>query len=167
MVLCLQDDTPLEIRKYSSVVGRGPPAWTHPIKIALGMLAHCAPASSIAPIILTVLEVCVPNWKIVKALPSINWIRQCRTLLVYVSKTLAAMKLDLAKDFKQLFMDGTYCHQTPIQNDVVSYLGENGYETISVDKAIIEDDESAQCCDNPCDKVLSLETFSRFFFRER
>ena len=42
---------------------------------------------------------------IVKSLPSENWIRQCRTLLVYITQTLAAMKLGLAIEYKQLFMD--------------------------------------------------------------
>jgi len=62
------------------------------------------------------------------------------------TKTLAAMKLGLAKEYKQLFMDGTNCRQTPIQNSIgVWYLGEHGYETVSVDTAIISEDESAEC----------------------
>ena len=115
------------------------------IVMVLEMLAHRAPPSSIAPIILTVLHICMPNQRIVKALPSENWIRQCRTLLVYITKTLAAMKLGFAKEYKQLFMDGTNHRQTPIQNAIVRYLGDNGYETVSVDTAIIAKDETAEC----------------------
>ena len=47
--------------------------------------------------------------------------------------------------YKQLFMDGTNRRQTPIQNAIVRYLGENGYETVSVDTAIIAEDETAEC----------------------
>jgi hypothetical protein len=98
------------------------------IKMGLEMLSHRTPPSSISPIILTMLETCVPCWKIVKALPSNNWIRQCHTLLVFITKMLAAMKLGLATEYKQLFMDGTNCRQTPIQNAIVEYLGESGYK---------------------------------------
>ncbi len=66
------------------------------IDMVLDMLLHRTPPSSISPTILTVLEICVPCWKIVKELPSNNWIRQCRTLLVFITKTLAAIELGLA-----------------------------------------------------------------------
>ncbi len=107
-------DTPLEIRKYPTGK-QGANAWSHPmIVMVVEMLAHRAPPSSIAPIILTVLQICVPNWNIVKYLPGENWIRQCCMLLVYITKTLAAMKLGFAREFKQLFMDGTN-HRTHFQ----------------------------------------------------
>ena len=115
------------------------------IVMVLEMLAHPAPPSSIVPIILTVLQICLPNQNIVKALPSENWIRQCCTLLVYITKTLAAMKLGFAREYKQLFTDGTNHRQTPIQNAIVRYLGDNGYETVSVDTAIIAEDEMTEC----------------------
>jgi len=137
-------DTPLEIRKYPTGK-RGANAWTHPmIVMVVIMLVHCAPPSSIAPIILTVLQICVPNCT-VKALSSKNCIRQCRTLLVYITKTLVAMNKGFAREYKQLFMDGTNHRQTPIQNAIGGYLGENGYETVSVDTAIIAEDETAEC----------------------
>jgi hypothetical protein len=127
------------------------------IEMVLEMLSHRTPPTSIAPIILTVLEVCVPQWKIVKALPSNNWIRQCCTLLAYVTKTLAAMKLGLAKEYKQLFTDGTNHQQTPIQNAIVSYLGDNGYKTITLDTAIIAEDESAECLTGCIQNTSCLE----------
>ena len=64
---------------------------------------------------------------------------------MYITKTLAAMKLGFAREYKQLFMDGTNRRQNPIQNAIVRYLGENGYETVSVDTAIIAEDETAEC----------------------
>jgi hypothetical protein len=42
-------------------------------------------------------------------------------------------------------MDGTNRRQTPIQNAIVRYLGDNSYETVSVDTAIIAEDETAAC----------------------
>ncbi len=80
-----------------------------------------------------------------KALPRKNWIRKSKALLVYITKTLAAMKLGLVREYMQLFMDETNCQQTPIQNAIVWYLGANGYETNSVDTAIIAEDDSAEC----------------------
>jgi hypothetical protein len=115
------------------------------IEMVLETLSHRTPPSSISPIILTVLEICVPCWKIVKALPSNNWIRQCRTLLVFITKMLAAMKLGLATEYNQLFMDGTNRWQTPIQNAIVRYLGESGYKIISLDTAIIAVNETVEC----------------------
>jgi hypothetical protein len=55
------------------------------------------------------------------------------------------MKLGLAREYKQLFMDGTNCQQTPIKNSIVRYLAANGYETVSVNTAIIAEDERAEC----------------------
>jgi hypothetical protein len=69
-------------------------AWIFPmIEMVIEMLSHRTPPSSISPMILMVLDICVLCWKFVKALPSNNWIRQCCTLLVFITKTLAAMKL--------------------------------------------------------------------------
>ena len=76
LVDTIYNDTPLEIQKYPTGK-RGTNAWTqHPmiVMVVVEMLAHRAPPSSIAPIILTVLQICATNWNIVKALPSKNWI---------------------------------------------------------------------------------------------
>ncbi len=64
---------------------------------------------------------------------------------MYITKTLVAMKLGFAREYKQLFTDGTNHRQTPIQNAIVRYLGDNGYGTVSVDTAIIAEDETTEC----------------------
>jgi hypothetical protein len=70
------------------------------------------------------------------------------------NKDACCMKQGLATEYKQLFMDGTNRQQTPIQNAIVRYLGESGYETISLDMAIIADNETAECLTGSIQKTF-------------
>ncbi len=118
------------------------PEWI--VQIIIELLSHCTPPSCIAPNILTIAESLHPGVVVAKELPGLQFIRQCRTVLVVVTKTLAAYQLGKAESFKQLFSDGTSRRQTAIQNVVVSILHEAGYKSITLSSGIISEDETSE-----------------------
>jgi hypothetical protein len=66
--------------------------------------------------ILSVVKLLVPNVPIVEELPSKRFSQECRTVLLYVTKTLAAYEIASAQMYQQLFTDGTSRRQTEMQN---------------------------------------------------
>ena len=107
------------------------------------MLAHRTPPTCVAPNILSAAELLLPNTTIVKQLPGIRFIRYCRTILLHVTKTLAAYEIANSQYFEQLFTDGTSRRQTDMQNVVVGILKDSGFRRIILSGCILAVDESA------------------------
>lgn len=121
------------------------PEWI--VQIIIELLSHRTPPSCISPNILTIAESLHPGMLVAEnrtELPSLQFIRECCTVLVVVTKTLAAYQLAKAESFKQLFSDGTSRWQTAIQNVVVSILTEAGYNAITLSSGIIAKDETSE-----------------------
>ena len=76
-------------------------------------------------------------------MPSVGFIRNCRSLLVVITKTLAAHHLAGLDSFDQLCTDGTDRRQTEFENVVVSYMSDNGYKMVVLDATIITDGKTA------------------------
>ena len=91
------------------------------IELILEFLAHRTPPSNIAPNILSVASATFPNKNIVKQLPSLRFIQQMHTVLLHVTKTLAAFQLAGVSHFSQMFTDtdGTSRRKTSFENLVV------------------------------------------------
>jgi hypothetical protein len=79
------------------------------VQMVLEMLSHCTPPSCIPPVILTVVKSLYndPMVNAVRQLPSVRTVQEWRSVLVVVTKTLAAYLLGRADSYKQLFTDGT------------------------------------------------------------
>jgi hypothetical protein len=116
----------------------------HVDKLILEMLANRTPPSCIQANIFAMSRVLQPEQDIVKELPSLNHIKNLRTVLLYCTKTLAAYRLGHAKDWKQLHTDETSRCQISIVNVIISILSEdNELKTICMSGSIISKDGTA------------------------
>lgn len=96
-----------------------PKAWDETVtQLVVELLAHRTPPASIAPNILSVVQLLVPNATIIKELPSLRFIRYCRMILSHVTQSLAAYEIALADSVEQSYTDGTSRRQTAMQNFV-------------------------------------------------
>ena len=89
-------------------------------------------------------EIIHPNAKVVKELPGLKIVLECWSILVVVTKTLAAYWLSNASDYKQLFTDGTSRCQRAIQNGVIGILTNGGYKMIKLSSGILLENESSK-----------------------
>jgi hypothetical protein len=86
----------------------------------------------------------LPGHSIIQQLPGLPFVRRSRTILLHVTKTLAAYKIARAEWFEQLFTDGTSRRQTTIPNVVVKILSDSGYRCISLSTCIFSETESSE-----------------------
>ena len=84
------------------------------LQLILESIANGTPPSSIPANILSHLSIMNPDIEI-KQVPSISYVRRCRTILRLVGETLASYRLAKAEDWGQLFTDGTSRRQSAIQ----------------------------------------------------
>ena len=63
------------------------------VEIILELLSHRTPPSCIAANILSISSLLNPNYNVVEELPATNYIRECRSVLGYITKTLAVFQL--------------------------------------------------------------------------
>jgi len=84
------------------------------------------------------------NKELVKELPGVSFTRECRSLLVVITKTLAAHHLAGLESWDQLCTDVTDRQQTEFENVVVGYMSNNGYKTVVIDTTIIPDGKTAK-----------------------
>jgi hypothetical protein len=112
-------------------------------KLILEILSKWAAPTCVQANIYVVAKTLFPGVDIVKKLPSLKHIKDLRTTLLLVTKTLAASHLGNAKALKQLHTDATNHRQTSLVNVVMSFLLEDDkFKTICLDGAIIA--ETAQ-----------------------
>ena len=81
---------------------------------------------------------------IIQELPSIRFVRRCRSVLLHVTKTLASFQIGKANSYEQLFSDGTSRRQTSIQNVIIRFLLDGGFKTITLSTSIIAEDETSE-----------------------
>ncbi len=108
------------------------------------MLAHRTPPSCVSANILTVVEILFPNHKIIHELPSLRFVHAACTILLQVTKTLAAYQIGNAATFSQLFSDGTSRRQTSIQNVIIGILTDGGYKTVTLSTSILAENETSE-----------------------
>eukprot|EP00956_Cyclotella_meneghiniana_P019144 scaffold32561_cov32-Cyclotella_meneghiniana.AAC.5 len=113
-------------------------------QLVIEMLAHQTPPSCISANILSVVKLLVPDAPIVEELPSVRFVRNCRTVLLHLSKTLAAYEIAIQDRFLQLFTDGTTRRQTEFQNVVIGILTASGYRRVALDSCIISEEHNAK-----------------------
>jgi hypothetical protein len=71
------------------------------------MLADGTSPLSVSANVLSVCRLLFPGVPIIKELPSIRYVRNCRTVSLHLAKTLAAFEIASQGVFSHLFTDGT------------------------------------------------------------
>ena len=117
------------------------PWWV--VLLILEMLSHRTPPTCVAANVLTVVKILFPMSDVVKKLWTTHFVRDCRSVLVFFTKTLAAYNLARLARFDQLFSDGTDRRQIKIENAVVGYLSDRGFRTITLACDIIAERPTA------------------------
>jgi len=136
---------PLQIRKqWMRNIGKkgGSMTWMpHVDKLILELLANRTQPSCVQSNILVVTKVIHPTWDVIKELPSRRYIRSARTVLTWVAKSLAAMRIGNSNAWKQMHTDETSRRHTSIVNCIMSIIGsDNKLQTICLSGAIIVED---------------------------
>lgn len=77
--------------------------------------------------------------------PSLSFVRRCRSVVQVVGKTLAAWRLAESVDWRQIFTDATSRRQCAFQALIVGLMTEDGsLDPVIVSSCIFLEDESAQ-----------------------
>ena len=77
-------------------------------------------------------------------LPSVNFVRQCRTVLQTLNETLSALRLGKADTWHQLFTDGTTRRQIAFQNLVIALMEDGKLDPVIVSSCMILEDETSE-----------------------
>ena len=116
----------------------------HVDKLIIEMLSNRTQPSCIQANIFAMSRTLQPEQDIIKELPSLKYIKNLCTVLLYITKALAAYWLAHAKEWKQLHTDETSRRQVSIVNVVISILyGDTDLKTICMSGSIISKDGTA------------------------
>ena len=139
------NNNPKELRKIKEGIGHGGtvtwPLWM--VQLILESLVNGTPPSSVPANIISHVAIMNPEIK-VKEVPSINFVRKCRTILRIVGETLAAYRLGKANDWQQLFSDGTSRRQSAIQNLIIGIKEDSKLRNIALSSSLILKGESSE-----------------------
>ena len=112
----------------------------------LEMLAHRTPPSCIAANILTIANSLHPNCDAVKTLPCVSVVRECRSVLLVTTKTLAAYQLALVPEYLQHHSDGTERRQIKMENSIIRIATDAGFKCVTLSSCILPEDGTAESC---------------------
>jgi len=76
--------------------------------------------------------------------PSVNFIRQCRTVLQNMNEALSALRLGKAESWHQLFTDGTSRRQIAFQNLVIALMENGELDPVIVSSCMVVKDETSE-----------------------
>ena len=77
-------------------------------------------------------------------LPSVNFIRQCRTIAQVVNEILAAIKLGHNHNWKQLFTDGTMRRQIDLTTLIIGLMDDGGLDRVVVSSCLLPEDATSE-----------------------
>ena len=77
-------------------------------------------------------------------MPSLSYVRECRTILQILNDLLGAHKLGMHDTWKQLCTDGTTLRQIGFQSLVIGLLTEQGFESVIASSYIFMDDDTSE-----------------------
>ena len=113
-------------------------------QMVLELLSRRTPPSCIDVNILAVAKILCPHTNIVKELPSISFVRGCRSALSLFTTLLAAYQLGKAENFLEHQSDGTQSRQISLQNCIIRITTEGGFKTVIFSSAILSEDETLE-----------------------
>ena len=134
----------LEIKRQRSV-GKHGGSWKWPVHIVLlicELLVNGTPPSAVPANIQTTSAAFTGAEA--SELPSVNFVRQCRTVLQNINETLAALRLGNADTWHQLFTDGTTRRQVAFQNLVIALMEDGKLDPVIVSSCMILEDETSE-----------------------
>ena len=109
------------------------------------MLSNQTPPSCVQVNLFATAKVLHPGIDVIKELPSLKHIKNLRTTLGLLTRSLAAYQIGNANAFKQLHTDATNLHHTSLVNVVMGFLADDAkFRTICLDGAIIAEDGTAE-----------------------
>ena len=108
------------------------------------MLSHRTPPESIPAKILAVGRLISLNYNIVKSVPSINFVQNCRSVLVVETKTLGAAKISGAVKLLEHHSNDTSRRGAGFGNWILRIATETGYENVALSSAIFAADGTAE-----------------------
>ena len=77
-------------------------------------------------------------------LPSLNFVRQCRVVVQNLNELLAAYRLGNAKEWIEVFTDGTSRRQIAFQNLVIGLMNGDKFELVIASSCIILENEMSE-----------------------
>ena len=107
------------------------------------MLVNDTPPESIGPNVASHIALISPEVKF-NELPSVSYIKECRTILRILGETLTSYRLAKAKDWAQLFTDGTSRRQVALHNLIVSVIENEEIKPPIFSSAIILEGENSE-----------------------
>lgn len=134
----------LEIKKQRSVGRRGgSKRWpVHIVLLICELLVNGTPPSAVPANIQTMSA--AMSGAEASELPSVNFVRQCRTVLQNLNETLSALRLGNASTWHQLFTDGTTRRQIAFQNLVIGLMEDGKLDPVIVSSCMILEDETSE-----------------------
>jgi hypothetical protein len=127
------------------------PLWM--VQLVLEQLVNGTPPTSISPNIASHIKLTMPGVD-VDCLPSLSFVRKCRTVLRVIGETLTAYRLAKAEGWEQLFTDGTGRRQVAMQNLVLSVIEDDVLYPLILSSSIILEDETSE---KQCNAVLDIK----------
>ncbi|KAK1740661.1 hypothetical protein QTG54_008756 [Skeletonema marinoi] len=122
----------------------GTQAWPHHVVLLImEWLSNRTPPSCIAANIVSLCSIIMPSADIALELPTTPYIRTVRSLLVVVTKTLAAYTVARVPRFHQIYTDGTTRRQTELINMLIGYVTDEGLKTVTLDNMIISPEKKS------------------------
>ena len=119
--------------------------WSESVtQLVLEMLSHRTPPSCISANILSVVKVILPNYEVIKEVPSVEFIRSCRGTLSYFTKLLAAVELAKAPVYLEQHADGTSRRQIEFYNNIIRIAVDGGFKNVTLDSCILTRDGTAE-----------------------
>ena len=83
--------------------------------------------------------------KLPEAMPSVNFIRECRIKVEVIGETITALRLASSKSWDQLWTDATSRRQVPFTALIVGMLDDdNNIDPLVVSSCIFMEDERAE-----------------------
>ena len=134
----------LEIKRERTVGRRGGTGrWpVHIVLLICELLVNGTPPSAVPANIQTMSA--VMNGAESHEMPSVTFVRQCRTVLQNMNKTLSALRLGNTKTWHQLFTDGTSRRQITFQNLVIALMEDGQLDPVIVSSCMILEDETSE-----------------------
>ena len=132
-----------EIKK-ERLIGRcgGQSHWPlHICMLACELLCNGVPPTCVQETLQTTLAYFTGS--VVTKLPSVSYVRECRTILQIFNDLLGAYKLGMNSTWEQLCTDGTTRQQIGFQSLVIGLLTEKGFESVIASSCIFMDDETS------------------------
>ena len=134
----------IEIKRQRSVGWRGGSGkWpVHVVMLICELLVNGTPPSAVPANIQTASAAFTGAEA--SDLPSLRFVRQCRTVLQNLNETLAALRLGNASIWRQFFTDGTTRRQIAFQNLVIALREDGKLDPVIVSSCMILEDETSE-----------------------